>query len=70
MIDPRDIDKALKRLEVLAQRRRDLKSELDALVLVLRSPGLDGECAASWSDIGDALGVTRQAAQQHYDRYL
>lgn len=35
----------------------------DAITEVVRDMRADG---ASWSEIGDALGVTRQAAQQRY----
>lgn len=70
MINPKDIDKAHRRIGKLVQQRRLAKQEIDALVLLLRSPGLDGACSSSWQDIGDALSITRQAAQQYYDRYL
>jgi len=56
----------LNQLERLAHRRALLEEEIDGLVAMLRSMGLDHQCAATWQQVGDALGVTKQAAQQAY----
>lgn len=57
---------ALRRLSVLADSSRRLNNEIDHLVLMLRSPDLHGGCAASWQEVADALGVTRQSAWRSY----
>jgi len=61
--------KTLERLAELAARRSALEAEIEGVVQLLRSPGMDGHCEATWQEVATALGVTRQAAQQHY-RYL
>lgn len=48
------------RLEKLAEAARRADRALDAEVVRLRENG------ASWSDIGEALGVTRQSAWARY----
>lgn len=65
----------LARLEALARRRVALEYEIDGLVALLRTEALMAEAdgpesrwEVSWTDIGDALGITRQAAQQLYSR--
>lgn len=62
----KDIEAALRRLSVLADSRRHVNAEIDVLVLALRSPNFDGECAASWQELGDALGVTKQTVWRSY----
>lgn len=59
---------ALAELAQLEEARAQATLLVDQLVLLLRSPDLDGFCPCSWSEIADALGVTRQAAQQRYGR--
>lgn len=61
------------RLEALAKRRTALEQEIDGLVAVCRQGGFSysgdrkrWEAEVSWAEIGDALGVSRQAAQQLY----
>jgi hypothetical protein len=56
----------LSRLAALADQRRHLNQEIDALVLMLRSPDMDGACEASWQEVGEALGVTKQSAHRMY----
>lgn len=57
---------ALERLARLAQERRDLQTEIDGLVALVRSPDLDGYAAVTLQAVADALGVTRQAVQKRY----
>jgi hypothetical protein len=68
-------DKMLDRLEVLAKRRIALEAEIDGLVGMLRAEefAYDAESRrwvadCTWSEIGDALGISRQAAHQLYRR--
>lgn len=61
-----DKDKALKELQNLVTRRDNLSKQIDDLVSVLRSPDMNGECEATWTEVAFALGVTRSAAQQKY----
>jgi DNA invertase Pin-like site-specific DNA recombinase len=65
-MNPTDIDKALERLSVLADSRRDVNEEIDTLVLALRFSNADGYCASSWQEIADALGVARQTVWRAY----
>lgn len=53
-------DRDLHDLTDLCERSKHLEREMEALVSRLRDAG------CPWSLIGDALGITRQAAQQHY----
>lgn len=53
-------------LRHLAEQRRLIDQQIDDIVAVLRSPGLDGFCDATWESIAIDLGVTRQAVQQRY----
>lgn len=66
MFTPKQITRSLERLSVFADRRSSLNQAIDDLVLALRSPDMDGRCAASWQEVADALGVTRQAAWRMY----
>lgn len=61
-----DVEKALTSLSIYADKRRNLNRMIDDIVLVLRSPDLEDRCAASWQEIADALGVSRQAAWRMY----
>lgn len=54
------------KLRDLANRRMHINKEIDNLVAVLASPGLDGYAQYTWRQIGLALGVSPQAAQQKY----
>ena len=56
-----DLRKAVAALHT-AQRR------VDDAIAMLRSPDVDGYCIASWSEIAEALGMTKQGAQQRYNR--
>lgn len=56
----------LERLRHLHRRREHLETEIDGLVALLRSPGTDGMCEATWAEIGEALGLTKQGAQMAY----
>lgn len=53
-------------LREAADKRRNLTHWIDDAVLALRSPDMDGRCEASWQEVADALGVSRQAAWQMY----
>lgn len=64
-----DTKKKIDRLAALVARRSALEAEIDGLVCMLRSPGLDGKCEATWKQIADVLNVTPQAVQQQY-RFL
>jgi hypothetical protein len=64
-----DKEQALRRLAVLAARRLHLDAEINGLVAMLKSPDLDGRCEATWTEVGNALGITRQAAQQRYSGF-
>lgn len=61
-----ETNKALERLSALADRRSAVDDEMTDLVLMLRSPDLVGTCAASWQEVADALGVSRQSAWRMY----
>lgn len=53
-------------LKQKAAQRKMLTQWIDEAVLALRSPDMDGFCEASWQEVADALGVTRQAAWRMY----
>ena len=42
------------------------KASIDGLVWLLRRPDEDGSCLATWRQVGEALGVTGQSAQERY----
>lgn len=60
----------LNKLRALALKNKLLHREIADLVAVLRSPDMDGFCEASWAEIGEALDITRQGAQQHFSAVL
>lgn len=60
----------LNKLRALALKLMLTQKEIEDLVAVLRSPDMDGYCEASWSEVGEALGITKQGAQQHYSMLL
>ena len=60
------LEQRLHHLSVLADERRKVNQAIDQLVLTLRSPDLLGRCDASWQEVADALGVSRQAAWRAY----
>lgn len=66
MLTPRETQTALTKLARLAAQRRNLDTEIDGVVAMLKTPALDGYCAATWEQVGAALGVTRQSAQERY----
>lgn len=53
-------------LQQKAEQRKTLTRWIDDAVLALRSPDMDGRCEASWQEVANALGVSRQAAWQMY----
>lgn len=61
-------DQALVRLAELETVRIAASHDVDQLVLILRTPNLDGFCPCSWAEVGKALGISKQAAQQRYVR--
>lgn len=50
----------LDQLQSAAVQLSDLEASISKFVMIARANG------ASWSDVGDALGVSKQAAQQRY----
>jgi hypothetical protein len=58
---PKDVNK-LDYLNVLRQARATVDAETSSEVAKLRDAG------ASWSEIGTALGISKQAAQQKYGK--
>lgn len=65
-MNPAEVAAVLKYLSALAESRRNVNREIDGIVLALRSPDLAGGCAASWQELGDALGVSKQAVWRAY----
>jgi hypothetical protein len=68
-----DKEKMLDQLARLAARRQALDAEVDGLVGMLRQEEFQYDAESrrwyaetSWQEIGDALGVSRQAAHQLY----
>jgi hypothetical protein len=51
-------------LAELVALREDLDAAIEAAVIGQRT----GAASRSWAQIGDALGISRQAAQQRYGR--
>lgn len=58
------------RLRRAARRLANARDEVDRLVKAARDPEdpLGDGAVHTWTDIGEALGLTRQAAQQRYGR--
>lgn len=56
----------LKQLNKAANELRMAEQRVTDAVSMVRAKDLDGFCAASWEDIGHALGTTKQGAQQRY----
>ena len=59
-------DDPLDRLAAAAEHRQDLVDQLDELLDHFVHEARDAGC--SWTDIGDVLGVSKQAAQQRHRR--
>lgn len=59
-----DKEENLRLLAQLVDEKRELDSEINALIATAREHG------ASWSRIGCALGTTYQAAQNRYRRLM
>jgi len=57
------IDEELRYLATTVQELQHVREQQEVTVQLLRSWGL------SWGVIAAALGVTRQAARQHYDPF-
>lgn len=66
MAIPKEAARGLKYLAELVAIRNNLEAEIRAAVDGLRAPTLDYQHLCSWSLIGDALGVTKQAARSRY----
>lgn len=52
--------RALRALKTRAERQRQLNEEIDAYVVMARDSG------ASWTELGDALGITKQSTWQRF----
>lgn len=63
---PKEIEAARSELRRLAVMRTQLEVRLRQTVDTLRSPDMSGYCAASWQEIADDLGVTRQSAHARF----
>ncbi|EIC09114.1 hypothetical protein OR221_0822 [Microbacterium laevaniformans OR221] len=50
----------LDQVQSAAIRLADIEADISKFVLIARDNG------ASWADVGQALGITRQAAQQRF----
>lgn len=46
------------------------EQRLKDAVCMARASDLDGHCALSWHEIGNALMITKQAAQQRFSQFL
>lgn len=57
---------ALHQLKVAESKRRQLQARIDELVAVLRTPDMDGKTMATWAEVAEPLGITRQSAQARY----
>lgn len=62
------VDNMLKGLRAANETLLAAEKRVNDAVSILRSPDVNGYCLASWQEVGDALGVSRQAAQQRYNR--
>jgi hypothetical protein len=70
-----DTEKLLNQLTRLSARRTALEAEIDGLVGMCRAEEFTYDSVnkrwhaeVSWQEIGDALGISRQAAHQLYRR--
>lgn len=63
---PNEVNRCLRQLAKLANQRDAIDVRIRNAVGMLRAPTLDYDAEVSWTLIGGALGVTRQAAQQHF----
>lgn len=66
MLTPTEVTKALKTITRLKDQRAAALAEIDGIIAILRSGDTDGRCLASWVEIGDALGVSKQTVQTRY----
>lgn len=58
-----DKQKGLEKLARCVEMRKRFLEDIDQTVRMLRTPGLDGHCEATWQEIATALGVSPQAVQ-------
>lgn len=58
----------LMKLTALTERQRSIEAHRYSLVRAARAHNLDRQPLCTWAEIADALGVTRQAAQQRYGK--
>jgi hypothetical protein len=66
LIDERTRAKMLKEMMAAAVALQKAQQRVKDAVAMGRASDLEGHCALSWEEIGRALGVTKQAAQQRY----
>lgn len=64
----RSVASLLSGLKDMEKQRAFAAARVDDAVSILRSPDADGWCLASWQEIADALGITKQGAMARYKR--
>lgn len=64
----RKVRALLAELHAMNVRLENLQTAVNDGVATLRSPDTEGWCLATWDEVGAALGISRQAAQQRYSR--
>lgn len=66
LMTPQVRAKVLKEMMNAAVHLANAQQRVKDAVAMGRASDLDGHCALSWEEIGQALGVSKQAAQQRY----
>lgn len=60
--------KTLMQLQAYVERRRTLDQKIRETILVARSTDLDGVPLCTLKEIGDAIGVSKQAIWQYVEK--